>query len=293
MKSTEQIRSAFNAALNSGTTLQLPGAYNAMVAMLIEQHGFDGVYCSGAVISNSLGLPDIGLTTLTEVSLFTQQIIGRTTLPVIVDADTGFGEVMNVARTVEEFESIGATAIHLEDQISPKRCGHLDGKELIPTQHMTHKIKAAVDAKIDPNFLIIARTDAKSVEGIDAAIERAKAYIDAGADAIFPEALHNEKEMEIFRKAIDVPLLSNMTEFGKTEILNINQIQDLGYNMVIYPVTMQRLAMMAVENGLLSITKNGSQKEVIACMQTRKRLYEVLEYEKYNDIDKGIFNFKL
>jgi|TARA_B100000795_G_scaffold268708_1_gene256267 methylisocitrate lyase len=293
MKSPEKIRSAFTKALNSGTVLQLPGAYNAMVAMLIEQHGFDGVYCSGAVISNSLGLPDIGLTTLTEVSLFAQQVIERTNLPIIVDADTGFGDVMNVARTVAELEHNGVTAIHIEDQISPKRCGHLDGKELISTQHMTHKIKAAVDAKIDSNFLIIARTDAKSVEGIDAAIERAKAYIDVGADAIFPEALHNEKEMEIFRKAINVPLLSNMTEFGKTEILNINQIQNLGYNMVIYPVTMQRLAMMAVENGLESIKKNGSQKEVLSSMQTRKRLYEILEYEKYNDIDKGIYNFKI
>lgn len=293
MDSINNIRASFSNALNSGVTLQLPGAFNAMVAMLIEQKGFDGVYCSGAVISNSLGLPDIGLTTLTEVSLFTQQIIGRTKLPVIVDADTGFGDIMNVARTVQEFERIGVTALHLEDQISPKRCGHLDGKELISKQQMAHKIRAAADAKMDPNFLIIARTDAKSVEGINAAIDRAKAYIDAGADAIFPEALHNEKEMEIFRKAINVPLLSNMTEFGKTEILSIKQIQNLGYNMVIYPVTTQRLAMKAVENGLECIKKNGSQYDVISKMQTRKRLYEVLEYEKYNNIDKNIYNFKL
>ena len=293
MNSTQNTREYFSKALKSGSTLQIPGAFNAMVAMLIEQKGFDGVYCSGAVISNSLGLPDIGLTTLTEVSLFTQQIIGRTNLPVIVDADTGFGDVMNTARTVQEFERIGATAIHLEDQVSPKRCGHLDGKELVTRQQMVQKIRAAVNAKIDPNFLIIARTDAKSVEGIEAAIERAKAYIDAGANAIFPEALHNEKEMEIFRKAINVPLLSNMTEFGKTEILSLKQINNLGYNMVIYPVTMQRLAMKAVENGLDSIKFYGSQYDVISEMQTRKRLYEVLEYEKYNDIDIGIYNFKL
>jgi len=293
MNSTQNTREYFSKALKSGSTLQIPGAFNAMVAMLIEQKGFDGVYCSGAVISNSLGLPDIGLTTLTEVSLFTQQIIGRTNLPVIVDADTGFGDVMNTARTVQEFERIGATAIHLEDQVSPKRCGHLDGKELVTRQQMVQKIRAAVNAKIDPNFLIIARTDAKSVEGIEAAIERAKAYIDAGANAIFPEALHNEKEMEIFRKAINVPLLSNMTEFGKTEILSLKQINNLGYNMVIYPVTMQRLAMKAVENGLDSIKFYGSQYDVISEMQTRKRLYEVLEYEKYNDIDTGIYNFKL
>ncbi len=293
MNSTQNTREYFSKALKSGSTLQIPGAFNAMVAMLIEQKGFDGVYCSGAVISNSLGLPDIGLTTLTEVSLFTQQIIGRTNLPVIVDADTGFGDVMNTARTVQEFERIGATAIHLEDQVNPKRCGHLDGKELVTRQQMVQKIRAAVNAKIDPNFLIIARTDAKSVEGIEAAIERAKAYIDAGANAIFPEALHNEKEMEIFRKAINVPLLSNMTEFGKTEILSLKQINNLGYNMVIYPVTMQRLAMKAVENGLDSIKFYGSQYDVISEMQTRKRLYEVLEYEKYNDIDIGIYNFKL
>ena len=293
MNSTQNTREYFSKALKSGSTLQIPGAFNAMVAMLIEQKGFDGVYCSGAVISNSLGLPDIGLTTLTEVSLFTQQIIGRTNLPVIVDADTGFGDVMNTARTVQEFERIGATAIHLEDQVNPKRCGHLDGKELVTRQQMVQKIRAAVNAKIDPNFLIIARTDAKSVEGIEAAIERAKAYIDAGANAIFPEALHNEKEMEIFRKAINVPLLSNMTEFGKTEILSLKQINNLGYNMVIYPVTMQRLAMKAVENGLDSIKFYGSQYDVISEMQTRKRLYEVLEYEKYNDIDTGIYNFKL
>ena len=293
MNSTKNIREYFSKALKSGSTLQIPGAFNAMVAMLIEQKGFDGVYCSGAVISNSLGLPDIGLTTLTEVSLFTQQIIGRTKLPVIVDADTGFGDVMNTARTVQEFERIGATAIHLEDQVSPKRCGHLDGKELVTRQQMVHKIRAAVNAKIDPDFLIIARTDAKSVEGIEAAIERAKAYVDAGANAIFPEALHNEKEMEIFREAINVPLLSNMTEFGKTEILSLKQINNLGYNMVIYPVTMQRLAMKAVENGLDSIKSYDSQYDVISEMQTRMRLYEVLEYEKYNDIDTGIYNFKL
>ena len=293
MNSTQHIREYFSKALRSGSTLQIPGAFNAMVAMLIEQKGFDGVYCSGAVISNSLGLPDIGLTTLTEVSLFTQQIIGRTNLPVIVDADTGFGDVMNTVRTVKEFEKIGATAIHIEDQVNPKRCGHLDGKELIPRQQMINKIRAAVNAKIDSNFLIIARTDAKSVEGIESAIERAKAYIDAGADAIFPEALHNEREMEIFRKAISVPLVSNMTEFGKTEILSLKQINNLGYNMVIYPVTMQRLAMKAVEDGLDSLKAYGSQHEVISLMQTRKRLYEVLEYEKYNDIDTSIFNFKL
>jgi len=271
------IRAQFKKALNSGVTQQFPGAFNAMVGMLIEEHRFNGVYCSGAVASNSLGLTDTGITTLSQVSLFVQQIIEKTTLPVVADADTGFE---NVAQTVQEFEKIGTSGIHLEDQVDAKLCGHLEGKQLVSTAEMVAKIKDAVNAKSDPNFQIIARTDAKSVEGIKSAISRAKAYLDAGADVIFPEALHNENEMELFRKAIDIPLLSNMTEFGLTELLTINQIQNLGYNMVIYPVTMQRLAMMAVENGLENIKKTGSQKEVISDMQTRKRLYEVLKYNK-------------
>ena len=247
-----------------------------MVGMLIEEHGFDGVYCSGAVASNSLGLPDTGLTSLSQVSLFVEQIITQTTLPVVADADTGFE---NLSETVVKFEKIGCTGIHLEDQVDAKLCGHLEGKQLVSQQEMVKKVTEAVKSKTDSNFQIIARTDAKSVEGIDAAINRAKAYVDAGADIIFPEALHNEKEMEQFRKAISVPLLSNMTEFGKTEILSLNQIQNLGYNMVIYPVSMQRLAMMAVENGLSSIKESGSQQGIIKDMQTRKRLYEVLNYK--------------
>jgi len=273
----KQIRVQFKEALNSGVTQQFPGAFNAMVAMLIEEHGFNGVYCSGAVASNSLGLTDTGITTLAQVSLFVRQIIQKTSLPVVADIDTGFD---NITETVQEFEKIGTTAVHLEDQVEAKLCGHLDGKQLVTTSEMVSKIKSAVGAKKDPNFQIIARTDAKSVEGIEAAIDRAKAYIDAGADIVFPEALHNEKEMEVFRKAINVPLLSNMTEFGKTEIISLNQIQNLGYNMVIYPVSMQRLAMMAVEKGLETIKSTGSQKDSMVGMQTRKRLYEVLKYNK-------------
>lgn len=274
-RNNELIRANFKAALNSGACLQFPGAFNAMVGMLIEEHGFNGVYCSGAVASNSLGLTDTGLTTLEQVSLFVEQIIQKTNLPVVADADTGFESIVE---TVQEFERIGTTGIHLEDQVDAKLCGHLDGKQLVSRDEMVEKVKMAVNAKTDKNFQIIARTDAKSVEGINSAIDRAKAYIDVGADIIFPEALHNEKEMEQFRNAVDVPLLSNMTEFGKTDLLSLNQIQNLGYNMVIYPVTMQRLAMMAVENGLNSIQQQGSQKHIIENMQTRKRLYEVLKY---------------
>lgn len=276
---TSIIRSNFRTALKSGKTLQFPGAFNAMVALLIEQYGFDGVYCSGAVAANSLGLPDIGLTNLDQVADFSAQMTQQVQLPVFSDIDTGFE---NVGKSIQVLEKTGIAGVHLEDQVEAKLCGHLEGKQLVSTQEMVKKIKEAVAAKKDPNFLIMARTDAKSVEGINAAIDRAKAYVDAGAEAIFPEALHNEKEMELFRKSIDVPLLSNMTEFGKTELLNLEQIQNLGYNMVIYPVTMQRLAMMAVENGLSTLKKHGTQQHIVQDMQTRKRLYEVLKYDYYS-----------
>ena len=278
MRNNQQIRANFRSELTSGKTLQLPGAFNAMVALLIEQYEFDGVYGSGAVISNSLGLSDTGLTTLQDVELFAQQILSKSTLPFLLDIDTGFNDV---ARTVRTMENIGVTGIHLEDQVDAKLCGHLEGKQLISTSAMVEKVKQAISAKTDPNFLIMARTDAKSVEGIQSAIDRAKASVDAGAEAIFPEALHNEKEMEQFRSAIDVPLLSNMTEFGKTELLDLTTIENLGYELVIYPVTMQRLAMMAVENGLQTIKKRGTQAQIIPEMQTRKRLYEVLQYDYY------------
>lgn len=278
-ENTAEIRVNFRNALKSGKTLQFPGAFNAMVAQLIEQYGFDGVYCSGAVAANSLGLPDIGLTTLEQVADFSAQMTKQVQLPVFSDMDTGFE---NVGKSIQVIEKTGIAGVHIEDQVDAKLCGHLEGKQLIPTHEMVKKIKEAVASKTDSNFLIMARTDAKSVEGIDAAIDRAKAYVDAGAEAIFPEALHNEKEMELFRKAIDVPLLSNMTEFGKTELLNIHQIQNLGYNLVIYPVTMQRLAMMAVENGLSTLKKQGTQQHIVQDMQTRKRLYEVLKYDYYS-----------
>ena len=291
--SAEAKRLALREALSSGKLLQLPGAFNPMVALLIEQKNFDGVYVSGAVMANSLGLPDIGMTTLTEVAAFASNIAKVTSLPTIMDIDTGFGEPMMVARTIKEITYLGLSGCHIEDQINPKRCGHLDNKELVAVDVMQKKIKAAVDAKSDPNFLLIARTDAKSVEGMEKAIDRAKAYIDAGADAIFPEALYNEKEFEQFRKAIDVPLLANMTEFGKSELLTKNQLENLGYNMVIYPVTLQRLAMKAVEDGLDVITTTGSQESIVDKMQTRKRLYELLKYEDYNQYDNDIFNFEL
>lgn len=292
-KSPELKRADFRSALNSGKLLRFPGAYNPMVAMLIEQTGFEGVYVSGAVMANSLGIPDIGMTTLTEVSQTASSIARVTDLPTIMDIDTGFGETMSVARTIKELTYLGIAGCHIEDQVNPKRCGHLDNKEIVSTDDMVKKIKAAADAKIDPNFLLIARTDARAGEGLEAAINRAKAYVDAGAEMIFPEALKDESEFEAFRKALDVPLLANMTEFGKSRLLTTTELENLGFNLVIYPVTTQRIAMKAVEDGLSTIMKDGTQEALLEKMQTRKRLYEVLHYEDYNTYDASLYNFKL
>ena len=269
--------------------LRFPGAYNPLTAKLISEIGFDGIYISGAVMANDLGFPDIGITTLKEVSYRANQISKVTDLPTIVDADTGF---KNCKNTIETFERLGLSACHIEDQIDEKRCGHLDNKEIIPLATMVNKIKTAVKAKKDKNFFIIARTDANTVEGIDKTIDRIKAYEDAGADIIFPEAMKNEKEFEKIRKNSKVNLLANMTEFGKSKLLSAEQLENLGYNIVIYPVTTQRLAMKNVEDGLWTIMKDGHQNNIIDRMQTRKRLYELVEYEKYNTPDKKITDFK-
>jgi methylisocitrate lyase len=292
-KNGHEKRADLRAMLKSGKLLQFPGSYSPMVSMLIEQKGFHGVYISGAVLANDLGLPDIGMTTLTEVAMRGRQISRTTNLPSIIDIDTGFGEPMSAARTVQELEELGISGCHIEDQVNPKRCGHLDNKTIVPREEMIRKVKAAADARRDENFLLIARTDARASEGLEAAIDRAKAYVDAGADMIFPEAMKDESEFEAFRKALDVPLLSNMTEFGKSKILNKTQLENLGYNMVIYPVTTVRLAMKNVEDGLDHILETGSQEGFLDHMQTRKRLYEVLHYEEYNKYDQDIFNFKV
>ena len=270
--------------------LRFPGAYNPLTAKLIAEIGFDGAYISGAVMANDLGIPDIGLTTLKEVSYRANQISRVTDLPSIIDADTGFGDCK---KTIETFEQLGLSGCHIEDQIDEKRCGHLDNKEIIPLVTMVNKIKTAVKAKKDKNFFIIARTDANTVEGINKTIDRIKAYEDAGADIIFPEAMKNEKEFEKIRKNSKVNLLANMTEFGKSKLLSAVQLENLGYNIVIYPVTTQRLAMKNVEDGLRTIMKDGHQNNIIDRMQTRKRLYELVEYEKYNTPDKKITDFKI
>src|SRR3954451_5929737 len=284
----QEKRVALRTALASGKLLRFPGAFAPLVAMLIETIGFEGVYVSGAVLSADLGLPDIGLTTLPEVAARGRGIARVTSLPAIIDVDTGFGEPMNVARTVQEIEELGLAGCHLEDQVNPKRCGHLDNKTLSDRDTMIRRVKAAVDAKRDKNFLIIARTDARGVEGLDAAIDRAKAYVDAGAEMIFPEALADEREFEKFRKALPVntPLLANMTEFGKSKLLTTQQLQSLGFNLVIYPVTSLRLAMKAVEAGLKTILDAGTQESIVGNMQTRQRLYEIVHYEEYNQFDQ-------
>lgn len=284
-------RIAFRAGLTSGTIQRLPGAFSPLVAKLVQEIGFEGVYVSGAVVSADLGLPDIGLTTLTEVADRGQQIARVTDLPVLIDADTGFGEPMSAARTVTVLEDAGIAGCHLEDQVNPKRCGHLDGKAVVETSVMVQRIRAAVSARRDPNFVICARTDAAGIEGIDAAIERAKAYTDAGADLIFTEALTDESEFAKFRAAVDTPLLANMTEFGKSELISADVLQELGYNAVIYPVTTLRLAMLAVENGLREIASTGTQAASVEKMQHRSRLYELLDYEGYNQFDQGIFTY--
>ncbi|MET4050332.1 methylisocitrate lyase [Rhodococcus sp. 1163] len=286
-------RDAFRAGLNSGTIQRMPGAFSPLVAKLVQEIGFEGVYISGAVVSADLGLPDIGLTTSTEVAARGQQIARVTDVPVLIDADTGFGEPMSAARTVTMLEDAGVAGCHLEDQVNPKRCGHLDGKAVVDTSVMVQRIHAAVSARRDPNFVICARTDARAIEGIDAAIDRAKAYADAGADLIFTEALTDEAEFAQFRAAVDTPLLANMTEFGKSELISAHTLEDLGYNAIIYPVTTLRLAMFSVEQGLREIDSTGTQSAIVDRMQHRSRLYELLDYEKYNEFDTGIYNFGL
>ena len=283
-----QKRIDLDTKLKSNKILRVPGAYNPLTAKLIEEIGYDAVYVSGGVMANDLGFPDIGLTTLQDVSTRSYLISRVTNLPTIVDIDTGF---KSCKETIETFEEFGVAAVHLEDQIEQKRCGHLDNKELISKEKMVEKIKECVSARKDKNFKIIARSDAKSVEGIDSMIDRCKAYIDAGAEVIFPEALEDEKEFELVRKSLNCYLLANMTEFGKSKLLNYKQLEELGYNIVIYPVSTQRLAMKNVEDGLRAIFADGHQNNIIDKMQTRKRLYDLVEYEKYNALDEKIYNF--
>jgi len=286
-------RRAFRERLASGELLRFPGAFNPLSARLIERKGFEGVYISGAVLSADLGLPDIGLTTLTEVAGRGQQIARMTDLPAIIDADTGFGEPMNVARTIQTLEDAGLAGCHIEDQINPKRCGHLDGKAVVDTDTAIKRIRAAVDARRDDNFLVMARTDIRAVDGLDAAIDRARQLVDAGADAIFPEAMRTLAEFEAVRAAVDVPILANMTEFGKSNLFSVDDLRNVGVNIVIWPVSLLRLAMGAADRALDALQDEGHLKSQLGQMQHRADLYDLIDYEQYNRFDTNIFDFTI
>ena len=267
--------------------MRFAGSFSPLVSRIIEeQKSFDGIYVSGAVISSDLALPDLELFGLSELVERGGKIVRSSALPGLADADTGFGGVLNIAQTVQQIEQAGFCGLHLEDQASPKKCGHLDNKKLIDIKEMQEKIKVAVEAKKDSNFLVLIRTDARGVEGLDGAIKRARDYVSAGAEAIFPEALETEEEFERFRQVVDVPLVANMTEFGKSELLSASRLEQLGYNMVLYPVTVWRLALKAVEQGLKSIASEGDQKKLLDQMLTRQELYELLKYSEYVKKDK-------
>ena len=262
------------------SAIMMPGVPNASMARQVEQVGFDAVYVSGAGMANSTaGVPDIGLLTLTEVARLAGYIGNAVSVPAIVDADTGFGGTENVARTIRELESAGLAGCHIEDQEFPKRCGHLAGKSIVDVDGMVGKIKAAVAARSDPDFMIIARTDARAVEDFDRAVNRAGRYLEAGADAIFPEALQSADEFRDFAKEIDLPLLANMTEFGKSPLLSFKELSDLGYGMVIYPMSAFRVSMKASEEFLRALKQAGTQSDWLEKMQTRQELYDLLDYD--------------
>ena len=270
-------------------TVQIPGVYNPLVARLAEQTGFQAIYLSGAALSASLGMPDVGLVTLTEFVDFARSITTSCKLPLISDADTGFGEALNVERTVQQFEAAGVAGIHLEDQVMPKRCGHLSGKKLVSQDEMVAKVRAAVGGRRDPSFVIIARTDARGVTDMKDAIDRANAYRAAGADVIFVEALKSEQEFADFAKAVPGPLLANMTEFGQTPLMDVAKLAALGYQLVLYPVTLLRLAMQSSRAALQAIKQQGHQRDLIPQMLTRQELYDLLGYTGYEDRDKSYF----
>jgi methylisocitrate lyase len=259
-------------------TVMVPGAFNALVARAAAQAGFEACYISGGATANVAGYPDIGLITLSEMCRTIREIADASKLPVIADADTGYGEVECCIRTVIDYERAGAAALHVEDQVFPKRCGHLDGKDLVPASAMAEKVRAMARYRLSPDFVIIARTDARHVTGFDDAVKRANLYREAGADMIFPEGLQTEQEFADFAKASPGPLLANMTEFGKTPDITAARFQELGYRVVIYPLSMMRLAMGEVARGLAALRRDGSVRESLPRMQTRKELYSLLGY---------------
>ncbi|MGG0276588.1 methylisocitrate lyase [Bacillus rhizoplanae] len=282
----EELANRFRALVESPEILQIPGAHDAMAALVAKNTGFSALYLSGAAYTASKGLPDLGIVTSTEVAERARELVRATDLPLLVDIDTGFGGVLNVARTAVEMVEANVAAVQIEDQQLPKKCGHLNGKKLVSIEEMQQKIK--VIKEVAPSMVVVARTDARAVEGLDASIERAIAYIEAGADAIFPEALQSEEEFRLFTKKVTVPLLANMTEFGKTPYYTAEEFANIGYQMVIYPVTSLRVAAKAYERIFHLIKEEGSQKEGLSDMQTRSELYETISYHDFEELDKGI-----
>jgi methylisocitrate lyase len=291
--SADTKRAAFRRAMTADDVTVLPGAFNALAARMIERHGYPGIYISGHMIAADLGLPDLGLTTITEVAARGAQLARTVDIPAIIDADTGFGEPMNAGRSIQALEDAGLAGCHIEDQVNPKMCGHSEGVAVVDRDVAARRIRAAVAARRDPLFTIIARTDARAVVGLKEALDRAKAFVDAGADAVFPEALVGEREYEAFRNAVDVPLIINLNEFGRGVPLTLAQVADLGYNVALYPMTLMRLAMGAVEAGLGDLSRSGHQNGMLEAMQTKEELYALLGYDEYSSFDDEIFTFRM
>jgi methylisocitrate lyase len=270
-------------------TIAVPGVFNALVARMAERLGFRAVYLSGGALSAAAGVPDVGLLSVTEFAGAARSITQATALPLLCDADTGFGEALNVERTVRLFEAAGAAGLHLEDQQMPKRCGHLSGKALVEPEVMAAKLRAAAAARRDPDFVIIARTDARGVSGFDDAVRRARLYLEAGADAIFPEALETADEFARFAREVPAPLLANMTEFGKSPLFDVPQLAALGYRLVLFPLTALRAALKAAEDTLRDLAQKGHQRDRLPQMLTRRELYELLDYSGYEARDRAYF----
>ncbi|MBF5080218.1 methylisocitrate lyase [Quadrisphaera sp. INWT6] len=292
-RTASEKRRALREGLASGQLQRFVGAFTPLSTALVAQHGFEGVYVSGAVVSAELGLPDIGLTTLTEVAQRAAQVARTTDLPVLVDADTGFGEPMNVARTVQVMEDAGVAGLHLEDQVNPKRCGHLDGKQVVDRATAAQRVAAAVRARRDPDLVVMARSDARAVEGLDAAVDRLRAYVDAGADAVFPEAMLSLADYERVVAAVDVPVLANLTEFGKAPLFTHAQLAEVGVTIALHPVSLLRTAMGAVERALGALAAGGTLEQEVPAMLTRARLYELVDYAGYSDFDADVFTFEV
>lgn len=268
-----------------------PGAYNGISALIAQRAGFKALYMSGSGVAGNMGLPDLSFTSLTEVVEDARRIVSVSSLPLIVDADTGFGETMNVMRTVRMMEDAGVAAMHLEDQILPKRCGHLSGKKLVTTDDMIRKIRAAVTARKNDDFMIIARTDSRAVEGVESAIERCKEYTEAGVDAIFTEALESKEEFSHFARRLNVPLLANMTEFGKSPLLSVSELREIGYRIVIFPLTGFRVSLRAVRDAYGRLFNDETQRDFIGSLMTRKEYYDLIGYDEYEKDDNDIFNY--